>query len=294
MIKPYFKSKDKNFTLLKGDVFELLPQFEFKFDMIFADPPYFLSNDGLTIKNGKITSVNKGKWDKSKGFKYINDFTRRWLKLIRDKMKEDATIWISGTMHNIFSIGQILTELDFKILNIITWQKTNPPPNFSCRYFTHSTEQIILARKNAKIPHYFNYELMKEINNGKQMKDVWRLPAIAKWEKSCGKHPTQKPLSVLTRIILASTKQGAWILDPFTGSSTTGIAANLLERRFLGIDIEEEYLEISKNRKLEIESEQILKKYRSKLQGFKKSEKLELHLLREPQVEYKTELDFNC
>ncbi len=265
MINPYFKSKDKNFTLLKGNVFELLPQFDFKFDMIFADPPYFLSNDGLTIKNGKITSVNKGKWDKSKGAEFINDFNRKWLKLVRDKMKEDATIWISGTMHNIFSIGQILTELDFKILNIITWQKTNPPPNFSCRYFTHSTEQIIWARKNAKVPHYFNYELMKEINDGKQMKDVWLLPAIAKWEKSCGKHPTQKPLSVLTRIILASTKQGAWILDPFVGSSTTGIAANLLERKFLGIDIEEEYLEISKCRKLKLDDTEATDKLKSEI-----------------------------
>jgi site-specific DNA-methyltransferase (adenine-specific) len=292
MIKPYFKSKDKAFTLLQGDVFELLPQFDFKFDMIFADPPYFLSNDGLTIKNGKITSVNKGKWDKSKGFEFVNEFNRRWLKLVRDKMKEDATIWISGTMHNIFSIGQILSELDFKILNIITWQKTNPPPNFSRRYFTHSTEQIIWARKNAKVPHYFNYELMKEINGGKQMKDVWTLPAIAKWEKSCGKHPTQKPLSVLTRIILASTKQGAWILDPFTGSSTTGVAANLLKRKFLGIDIEEEFLEMSKCRKLEIENYVILKKYKSKIFGFTDSSQLDLFLTNEPEAEYNRNLDF--
>jgi site-specific DNA-methyltransferase (adenine-specific) len=136
-------------------------------------------------------------------------------------MKEDATIWISGTMHNIFSVGQILNELGFKILNVITWEKTNPPPNFSCRYFTYSTEQIIWARKTSKKPHYFNYELMKKLNGDKQMKDVWKLPAISPWEKSCGKHPTQKPLSVLTRLILASTKPNAWILDPFTGSSTT-------------------------------------------------------------------------
>jgi site-specific DNA-methyltransferase (adenine-specific) len=274
MINPYFKSKDKAFTLLLGDVFELLPQFDFKFDMVFADPPYFLSNDGLTIINGKITSVNKGDWDKPKNLDYINDFNYKWLKLVRNKMKEDATIWISGTMHNIFSIGQILTELDFKILNLITWQKTNPPPNFSCRYFTHSTEQIIWARKNAKVPHYFNYELMKEINGGKQMKDVWPFPAIANWEKSCGKHPTQKPLPLLSRIILASTKHNAWIFDPFTGSSTCGIAANLLERKFLGIDIEEEYLEISKKRKIEIENEYIFNKYRNKLQCFKKPEQL--------------------
>ncbi|GIW70449.1 MAG: methyltransferase [Patescibacteria group bacterium] len=267
MIKPYFKSGDKAFTLLQGDVFEVLPQFDFKFDMVFADPPYFLSNDGLTVKNGKISSVNKGNWDRSKGFEFINDFNRRWLRLVRDKMKEDATIWISGTMHNIFSIGQILIELNFKILNIVTWQKTNPPPNFSCRYFTHSTEQIIWARKNAKVPHYFNYELMKEINGGKQMTDVWTLPAIAAWEKTCGKHPTQKPLSLLVRIILASTKQHAWILDPFTGSSTTGIAANLLERKFLGIDLEAVYLEISKQRKLEIENEETLNRYMAKLKN---------------------------
>ena len=150
MIKPYFKSKDKNFTLINNDVFDILPKFDFEFDMIFADPPYFLSNDGLTIQNGKITSVNKGKWDKSYGFDEINNFNKKWLSLIRNKMKDNATIWISGTMHNIFSIGQILTELDFKILNIITWEKTNPPPNFSCRYFTHSTEQVIWARKKRK------------------------------------------------------------------------------------------------------------------------------------------------
>jgi site-specific DNA-methyltransferase (adenine-specific) len=205
-------------------------------------------------------------------------------------MKENATIWISGTMHNIFSVGQILTELDFKILNIITWQKTNPPPNFSCRYFTHSTEQIIWARKNEKVPHFFNYELMKELNEGTQMKDVWKLPAIAPWEKSCSKHPTQKPLSVLTRLILASTEQNAWILDPFTGSSTTGIAANLLNRRFLGVDIEQEYLEISKKRKLEIENQNISSLYKSKIQGFQKEKQLELFVASEPKVEYGNDL----
>ena len=205
-------------------------------------------------------------------------------------MKEDATIWISGTMHNIFSIGQLLSELDFKILNIIMWEKTNPPPNFSCRYFTYSTEQIIWARKSEKVPHYFNYELMKQLNGDKQMKDVWKLPAIAPWEKSCGKHPTQKPLSVLTRLILASTKPNAWILDPFAGSSTTGIAANLTNRRFLGIDQEEEFLAISKNRKLEIENHRIASTYKQKISGFNNKNELELFLVEEPNVEYGTEL----
>ena len=290
MLKPYYKSTDKNFCLLKGDSMELLPKINHKFDMVFADPPYFLSNNGLSIQSGKIVSVNKGKWDKSLGTEHINKFNRQWLSLIRENMKEDATIWISGTMHNIFSVGQILTELDFKILNIVTWQKSNPPPNFSCRYFTHSTEQIIWARKNEKTPHYFNYELMKQLNGDKQMKDVWKLPAIAPWEKSCTKHPTQKPLSVLTRLILASTKPNAWILDPFSGSSTTGIAGNLANRRFLGIDQEKEYLEISKNRKLEIEDPKIASKYRQKLQGFNNQKELDLFLTKEPEAEYGTEL----
>lgn len=290
MLKPFFKSDDKNFYLLKGDALDLLSQFEHKFDMVFADPPYFLSNNGLTIQNGKIVSVNKGVWDKSNGFEHINDFNRKWISLVRDKMKDDATIWISGTMHNIFSVGQILTELGFKILNIITWEKTNPPPNFSCRYFTHSSEQIIWARKFEKVPHYFNYELMKQLNGGKQMKDVWRIPAIAPWEKSCGKHPTQKPLSLLTRIILASTKPNAWILDPFTGSSTTGIAANLINRRFLGIDKEEEFLTISKNRKLEIENPKTAALFKQRISGLNDKKEIQLFSLEEPKEEYKTGL----
>ncbi len=270
MIKSFFKSADKRFYLLKGNSIDLVPKINYKFDMVFADPPYFLSNGGLSIQSGKVVSVNKGKWDKSGGFDAVNEFNRKWLSAIRDVMKEDATIWISGTMHNIFSIAQILQELDFKTLNSVTWQKTNPPPNFSCRYFTHSTEQIIWARKNKKVPHYFNYELMKELNGGKQMKDVWTLPAIAPWEKKCGKHPTQKPLSVLTRIILASTKPDAWVLDPFTGSSTTGIAANLANRIFLGIDKEKQFLEISKKRKIEIENKQNAELYRNKIRGLNK------------------------
>ena len=252
MITPFYKSPDRNFTLLKGDCIELLNSFEFKFDMIFADPPYHLSNDGISVQSGRMVSVNKGIWDKSHGIDADYNFDKEWLSVCRNKLKDDGTIWVSGTYHNIFSIARCLTELNFKILNCITWVKTNPPPNLSCRYFTHSAEYILWARKDVKTPHYYNYELMKEINGGTQMRDVWHLPAIAKWEKSCGKHPTQKPLCVLSRIILASTVKGAWILDRFTGSSTTGIAANLLGRRFLGIDQEESFLHISKARKEEI------------------------------------------
>lgn len=264
-LSPFFKSKDRAFTLLHGDSIELLSQFEFKFDMIFADPPYFLSNGGISVQSGKIVCVDKGEWDKGKTAEQIVSFNREWLRLCRDKLKENGTIWISGTYHSIFSVAGLLTELGYKILNVVTWAKTNPPPNISCRYFTFSTEFIIWARKSSKVPHYYNYHLMKQINAGKQMTDIWRLPAIARWEKSCGKHPTQKPLSVLVRIILASTQKGAWILDPFTGSSTTGIAANLLERRFLGIDKEEEFLLMSKARKMEIEQSSVFSAYRKKL-----------------------------
>ena len=281
MITPYYKSNDKNFTLLHGDSNELLPKFEHKFDMVFADPPYFLSNNGLTIKNGKVTSVNKANWDTSPGIYQINEFNLKWLSFVRDKMNDNATIWISGTMHNIFSVGQMLTILGFKILNVITWQKTNPPPSWAKRSFTHSTEQIIWARKSEKAPHYYNYDLMYKINGDQQMKDVWTLPAIQKWEKTCGKHPTQKPLSVLTRIILASTKPNAWILDPFTGGSTTGIAGNLLNRRFLGIDLEEEYLQLSKKRKIEIENPLTQKQFRENMNGFKDKNELSYFLQNE-------------
>lgn len=292
MITPLFKSEDKAFTLLQGDCVELLNQFDFKFDMIFADPPYFLSNGGISVQSGKMVSVNKGDWDRSTGFEKDNEFNYNWLKACRNHLTENGTIWISGTFHNIFSVAQMLTELDFKILNCVTWAKTNPPPNLSCKYFTHSTEFVLWARKNKKVSHYYNYELMKQINGGTQMKDVWHLPAIAPWEKSCGKHPTQKPLALLTRIILASTQKNAWILDPFTGSSTTGISANLTGRKFLGIDKESEFLQISTNRKLEIENPNIAGTYKQKLGGFENKKQLELFLVQEPIAEYSRDLTF--
>lgn len=294
MIKSYYKSEDKNFTLLHGDSVKCLNSFDFQFDMIFADPPYHLSNDGISIQSGKVVSVNKGIWDQSKGFEKDYLFDKKWLTACRKKLKRNGTIWISGTYHNIFLIARCLTELGFKILNCITWVKTNPPPNISCRYFTYSAEYILWARKEEKVAHYFNYELMKEINGGTQMRDVWTLPAIAKWEKSCGKHPTQKPLSVLSRIIQASTKPGAWILDPFAGSSTTGIAANLLGRRYLGIDQEESFLKIGIARKEEISSVSKATEYLNKLQ---KQAKLfvdkEIRVLSEPDCSYYQELPFN-
>ena len=274
-IVPYFRSRDGAFMLLHGDCVQMLQAFDFKFDMVFADPPYFLSNGGISVQSGKIVCVDKGNWDK--GFATrgeMDDFNREWLSACRDKLKPNGTIWISGTYHNIFSVANSLTDLGYKILNVITWAKTNPPPNISCRYFTFSTEFVIWARKSEKVPHCYNYNLMKRINGDKQMTDVWRLPAIARWEKTCGKHPTQKPLSLLTRIILASTNERAWILDPFTGSSTTGIAANLVHRRFLGIDREEEYLAMSRARKEEIENLTTFYAHRKKIKDISYTEDL--------------------
>lgn len=228
--------------------------FDFKFDMIFAGPPYFLSNGGISLQSGKVACVDKGDWDKGKSLEYMMAFNMERLRLCRDKLKNNGTIWISGTYHNIFSVANCLTELGYKILNVITWEKTNPPVNISCRYFKYSTEFVIWARKMQKVPHKFNYELMKELNDGKQMTDVWRMPAIGRWEKTCGKHPTQKPLRLLVRMILASTIQGGWILDPFCGSSTTGIAANLSGRKFAGLEQEEDFCKLSKARREELEN----------------------------------------
>lgn len=265
MINPYYKSSNRDFTLLHGDSFKLLREFDFKFNCIFADPPYFLSNGGISVQSGKVVCVDKGEWDKGKSLQEMMDFNMEWLSLCRDKLKDNGTIWISGTYHNIFSVANCLTELGYKILNVVTWAKTNPPPNISCRYFTYSTEFIIWARKSEKKPHYFNYDLMKQINGDKQMTDVWHLPAIAPWEKSCGKHPTQKPLALLARIIMASTKQGEWVLDPFCGSSTTGIAANLLGRRYLGIEQEGDFVAMSQKRREELNNIEIVTKYRAKI-----------------------------
>lgn len=265
MIKSYYKSPNRDFTLLHGDCIRLMGEFDFKFDMIFADPPYFLSNGGISVQSGKVVCVDKGEWDKGGSPEHIDLFNEEWIAECRKHLTENGTIWISGTYHNIFSVANKLTQLGFKILNVITWAKTNPPPNISCRYFTYSTEFIIWARKCPKKPHYFNYDLMKLLNENKQMTDVWRLPAIARWEKSQGKHPTQKPLALLVRIILASTRHGAWILDPFSGSGTTGIAASLTGRRYLGIEREKEYLDLSIRRRVELENGSIIRSYRKKI-----------------------------
>lgn len=238
--------KDKNIMLFKGDSFEIMPKFpKESFNSIMTDPPYFLSNDGITCKNGKVASVNKGDWDKLDSNITAEEFYCKFLLESKRLLKPDGTICVFGTMHNIYILGFLLQKLDFKILNNITWEKTNPAPNMSRRMFTHSTETIIWARKSKDAKHYFNYDLMRSINNNKQMKDVWSSSTTSMTEKRCGKHPTQKPLWLMERLILATTKEKDLILDCFSGSGTTLLASNKLNRRAIGIELEEEYIDLS-------------------------------------------------
>lgn len=248
--------EQENCNLILGDAIETLKNIQVEsIDMIFADPPYFLSNDGVTCRSGKMVSVNKAEWDKAATLEEKHNFNREWIKQCRKILKPNGSIWISGTFHNIFSVGMALEQEGFKIINNITWQKTNPPPNLACKCFTHSTETIIWAQKDdKKAKHTFNYQLMKEMNGGKQMKDVWSGTLTKPSEKREGKHPTQKPEYLLERIILASTNENDLVLDPFCGSGTTGVVANRLDREFIGIDNQEEYLEIARRR---IEKEQV-------------------------------------
>ena len=243
------------YKLYNDDCIQIMKKIQSEsIDLIFADPPYFLSSNGITCQGGKIVSVNKGDWDTQKELSEIHEFNKIWIKQCYRILKETGSIFISGTFHNIYSVGMALQEEKFLILNNITWQKLNPPPNLACKCFTHSTETIIWAAKNKK-KYYFNYNLMKEINEGKQMKDVWSGPLTPKKEKLYGKHPTQKPEYILRRIILAASKENDIVLDPFCGSGTTGLVAIKNRRNFIGIEKENEYVELTKRR---IESERLL------------------------------------
>jgi site-specific DNA-methyltransferase (adenine-specific) len=237
----------------QGDCLDLMEKClskypEGRFDMIFADPPYFLSNDGISCHAGKRVSVNKGKWDVSQGVEENHAFNQQWLSLCQKLLKPNGTLWVSGTQHVIFSLGFAMQQLGLKVLNDIIWEKPNPPPNLACRYFTHSTETILWAAKNKSSKHCFNYALMRAHNEGKQMKSVWQFTAPKAGEKLHGKHPTQKPVALLERIILASTMEGDWVLDPFAGSGTTGVAALRHKRNFVGMEKESEFCDLSLRR----------------------------------------------
>lgn len=254
-----------NFVLYQGDTMLLLAENVQQVDMIFADPPYFLSK-GFTMRaKGRVKCFDKGDWDKVRPLAEINEFNMKWLSLCRDWLKEDGTIWVSGTYHNIYSVANCMVELGYKILNIVVWNKPDAPLTLSDSHFNFSAEYIIWARKSKRKRHYYNNELMKRLNGGKRMSDVWNIPTTGLWEKSQGKHPTQKPLRLMYRIILSSTREGDTILDPFAGSCTTGIAANLLGRKFIGFDQSEEFLKLGLRRRQEIEDPTIASKYLRKM-----------------------------
>ena len=251
-IAPYFETPV--FSLYHGDSLSVLEHVpENSVDMVFADPPYNLSNGGFTVHAGRMVSVNKGDWDKSKGFNDDYDFHYKWISAVKRILKPGGTLWVSGTYHSIYQCGHALQSLGFHILNDIAWFKPNAAPNLSCRFFTASHETLIWARKDKKSKHTFNYELMKNGEwNGDfikkpatQMRSVWAIGTPKPDEKKFGKHPTQKPLELLKRVVLASTNKGDLIIDPFTGSSTTGIAAYLTGRKFIGIDTDKKFLDLS-------------------------------------------------
>ena len=240
--EPVFNDSKHHIRIYQGDCLDILAAMPADcVDLIFADPPYFLSNNGITCHAGRMVSVNKGEWDRSRGADANHEFNRAWLAACQRVLKPNGTIWVSGTSHVIHSVGFAMQQLEFKLLNDISWVKPNPPPNLSCRYFTHATETIIWAAKNKKSRHKFNYALMKQTNGGKQMKSVWQIPPPEPWEKRFGKHPTQKPVALLERIILAASEAGDLVVDPFLGSGTTAVLALRTSRRVLGVDSTEEW-----------------------------------------------------
>jgi site-specific DNA-methyltransferase (adenine-specific) len=269
-LSSHVHARTRDYVLYRGDSLALLDQFEDQtFDLIFADPPYFLSNGGTTCQSGKRVAVKKGDWDESRGLESDHAFTSAWLKACQRLLKPSGTLWVSGTQHVIFSVGFAMQQLGYKLLNTVTWYKPNASPHLACRYFTHSTELLIWASPGAKgkLQHRFNYHDMKAANGGKQMRDVWALPKTGEeeldadgqgriWtmttpkpgEKAHGRHPTQKPVALLERIVDACTDDDAVVLDPFCGSGTTGVAAVSKGRRFVGIDLDESYLELTKKR----------------------------------------------
>lgn len=255
-IQPAYKTAET--ALYNNDCLEIMARFPDNYvDMIFADPPYNLSNGGITCHAGKMVSVNKGKWDKSEGFEQDLNFHEKWILECRRILKPGGTIWISGTNHSIYQCGFLLQKLNFHILNDISWFKPNAAPNLACTTFAHSHETLLWAKKDKQAKHIFNYEKMKTgIFNedkmkmpDKQMRSVWSIPTPTPDEKTFGKHPTQKPLALLKRIVLSSTNEGCLILDPFNGGGTTGVAAKIIgDRKYIGIDIERDYIDLSINR----------------------------------------------
>jgi len=252
-ISPFYYDVANKIKLYKLDTFSFLPNIPDNcVDLIFADPPYFLSSGGITYTNGKMACVDKGEWDKAPDFEFVYNFNRGWLSESKRILKSNGTIWVCGTYHNMYSVGFALQELGFKILNNIVWEKKDPPPNITCRYFTHASEHLIWAAKNKQSKHTFNYEILKSISNGKPTKsvwrDIWKMPSVENSEKKFGRHPTQKPEKVIKRAVLASTNAGDLVFDPFCGSGTVAVVCKKHKRKYVGIDNNVKYLTIAKKR----------------------------------------------
>jgi len=244
-----WKSEDGQSRLYHGDAMHLMPLLrEGSVDCIWTDPPYLLSNDGVTCVAGKRVPVNKGEWDRSQGLELDHEFNLAWLAECHRILKPEGTIWVTGTLHVYLSVGMAMLQLGFRVLNDIIWEKPNPPPNLGCRCFTHSTETILWAtkaKKGSKDRYTFNYAALREENGGKQMKNVWRIPAAGREEKVYGKHPTQKPVALVSRCLRASTSPGDLVFDPFAGTGATGVAALSLDRHFVGCEDDADFVDVS-------------------------------------------------
>ncbi len=250
---PFYYDVSNGIKLYNADTFSFFKNIpDGCVDLIFADPPYFLSSGGITCHSGKMENVNKGEWDKSKPIEEIHNYNKQWLSECNRILKKHATIWVCGTFHNIFSVGFALQELDFKILNNIVWEKKDPPPNLTKKYFVHASEHLLWASKTKYSKHIFHQDALKEVSNGEPMKsvwrDIWKLPSVDHLEKVFGKHPTQKPEEVIRRAVLASSNIGSLVFDPFCGSGTTGVVCRRMNRRFVGVDNNLKYLDIAKKR----------------------------------------------
>jgi len=246
-----------SWRIIEADALTALNEFsDESFDFVFADPPYFLSNDGFTVKSGKAVSVNKGEWDRSRGFDEDLAFHERWIRESVRVLKPDGTIAISGTYHSIYQCGFVLQRLGCRVINEIIWFKPNGAPALAGRNFTASHETIIWASKGKSVKHTFNYRESREWNDpsdqilraGKQMRSVWSIPNTPKREKVCGTHPTQKPLQLMERLIVLCTKPGDTVLDPFSGSGSTGVACVRNDRNFIGIELDPQYVKLSTQR----------------------------------------------
>ncbi len=246
---PWFETPDGRCRLYVGDCLELLPRVpKASVDLVFADPPYFLSDGGTTCHSGRRVKVDKGAWDLPPGPDEMHEFNRRWLRECQRVLTDRGSVWVSGTHHVIFSVGFAMQQLGFKVLGDVIWVKPNPPPNLSCRYFRHATETLVWAARGPRSRHVFHYKVLREMAGGKQMKNVWEILPPHLSEKTFGKHPTQKPLALIERILLATSDPDALVLDPFFGSGTTALACLSLGRRFIGFEREPAYAHLARDR----------------------------------------------